>query len=144
MVNRLKGIISIIGITGLFFLIAPYLLRGMLAITRKPYTLVDYPDAVQGHITGVEIERQYHMYYLDNNTERQYSFNAFMPPLTPAQQQLSLGDKIDLNLGQKLKVGDYITKQPNSTVITVQRGDNTSRWFCATPEEIEQAQKAAR
>ena len=84
------------------------------------------------------------MYYLDNNTESQYSFNAFMPPLTPAQQQLSLSDKIDLNLGQKLKVGDYITKQTNSTVITVQRGDNTSRWFCATPEEMERAQNAAR
>ena len=142
MVNRLKGIISIIGITGLFFLIAPYLLRGMLAITRKPYTLVDYPDAVQGHITGVEIERQYHMYYLDNNTKRWYSFNAFMPPLTPAQQQhLSQAEEFASTLGKKLKIGDYVTKQANSTVITVQRGDRTSRYFCATPEEMEQAQK---
>lgn len=144
MSDRFKAILFIVGITLLFFLIAPYLLRGMLAVTKKTYTVLEYADAAQGHITGVEIKRQYHMYYLDNNTEHQYSFNAFMPPLTPAQQQLSREDKIDLHLGLQLKVGDYVSKHPNSTVITVQRGDSTSRWFCATPAEIKQAQKAAR
>ena len=59
MANRLKVIISIIGFSVLFLLIAPYLLRGMLAITRKPYTFIDYADAEQGCITGVEIERQF-------------------------------------------------------------------------------------
>lgn len=127
----------------LFFLIAPYLLRGMLAITEKSLKVVKYSDAVQGRITGVEIERQYHMYYLDNNTEQRYSFNAFDQPLTPAQQRLGL-ESIDLHLGLRLEVGDYVNKQPSSTVITVQRGDSTSRWFCSTPEEIERAQKAAR
>ena len=112
----------------------------MLAITEKSLKVIKYSDAVQGRITGVEIERQYHMYYLDNDTEHRYSFNAFDQPLTPAQQQLGL-ESIDLHLGLRLKVGDYVTKQPNSTLITVQRGDSTSRWFCSTPEEIEQAQK---
>jgi hypothetical protein len=144
MSDRFKAILSIVGITLLFFSIAPYLLRGMLAITTPPHTVLEYADAAQGRITGVEVKRQYHLYYLDNNTEHQYSFNAFMPPLTPAQQQLSQEDKIDLHLGLQLEVGDYIRKQANSTVITVQRGDSTSRWFCATPQEIEQAHKAAR
>ena len=143
MSDRFKAILLLVGITVLFFLIAPYLLRGMLAITEKSLKVVDYPDAVQGHITGVEIERQYHMYYLDNDTEHRYSFNAFDQPLTPAQQQLGL-ENIDLHLGLRLEVGDYVTKQPNSTVIMVQRGDSTSRWFCSTPEEMEQAHKAAR
>ena len=140
MAYRLKVIISIIGFSVLFLLIAPYLLRGMLAITEKSLKVIKYSDAVQGRITGVEIERQYHMYYLDNDTEHRYSFNAFDQPLTPAQQQLGL-ESIDLHLGLRLKVGDYVTKQPNSTLITVQRGDSTSRWFCSTPKEIEQAQK---
>ena len=131
----------IIGTMLLFYAAAPYLLNGILSVTKGPYTVVDYADAVQGRITGVETERQLHMYYLDNETERWYIFNAFMPPLTPAQQRLSRYEKIDLHLGLQLEVGDYVSKQANSTVITVQRGDSTSRWFCSTPEEIEQSRK---
>ena len=82
------------------------------------------------------------MYYLDNDTKRWYSFNTFLPPLTPTQRQrLSQDEVFYASLGRNLEVGDYVTKQPNSTLITVQRGDSTSRYFCATPEEIEQAQK---
>jgi hypothetical protein len=143
MSDRLKAILFIIGIMLLFYTIVPYLVGGRVATSLGTFKLIEYSDAIQGRITGVEIERQYHTYYLDNNTERKYSFNAFDQPLTPAQQQLGL-KSIDLHLGLRLKVGDYVSKQPNSTVITVQRGDSTSRWFCSTPEEIEQAQKAAR
>lgn len=144
MSDRFKAILFIVGIMLLFYTIVPYLVGGRMTTNLGPFKLIEYADSIRGRITGVKIERQYHTYYLDNDTERQYSFNAFMPPLTPTQQQLSLEDKIDLNLGQQLEVGDYVIKQSNSTVITVQRGDGTSRWFCATPEEIERAQNAAR
>jgi hypothetical protein len=143
MSDRLKAILFIIGIMLLFYTIVPYLVGGRVATSLGTFKLIEYADAIQGRITGVEIERQYHTYYLDNNTERKYSFNAFDQPLTLAQQQLGL-KSIDLHLGLRLKVGDYVSKQPNSTVITVQRGDSTSRWFCSTPAEIEQAHKAAR
>ena len=143
MSDRLKAILLLAGIFLLFYTIVPYLVGGGVATFLGSFKVVAYADALQGRITGVEVERQYHTYYLDNNTERKYSFNAFDQPLTPAQQQLGL-KSIDLHLGLRLKVGDYISKQPNSTVLTVQRGDSTSRWFCSTPEEIEQAHKAAR
>ena len=142
MINRLKPILLIIGVFMLFFLIAPYLLQAVFAIFQKPYTFIHYAEAVQGRITSVEIERQYHMYYLDNDTKRWYSFNAFLPPLSPAQRQhLSQEDGFNLTLGRNLEVGDYVRKQANSTLITVQRGNSTSRWFCVTPEEMEEARK---
>ena len=142
MANRLKPILSLIGFIVLFLLVAPYLLQAVFSIIKKPHTLIDYPDAVQGRITSVEIERRYHMYYLDNNTKRWYSFNAFLPSLTPAQQaHLGQKQEFNLSLGQKLKVGDYVSKQANSTLITVQRGDIILQYFCATPEEMEQARK---
>jgi hypothetical protein len=145
MALRLKVILSIIGFTLLFFLVAPYLLGGWFAITQKPHHFIHYAEAVQGRITSVEIERQFHKYYLDNNTKRWYSFNEFMPALNPAQQQhLSQEEDFALNLGQNLEVGDYVTKQPNSTLLTVQRGDSTSRWFCSLPKEAERAQNATR
>ena len=142
MANRLKPILSLIGLAAVFFLIAPYLLQAFFFFFQKPYTFIRYAEAVHGRITGVEIERQFHMYYLDNNTKRWYGFNAFLPPLTPAQrQQLSQDEVFYLTLGRNLEVGDYVTKQANSTVITVRRGDSTSRYYCVTPEEREQAQK---
>ena len=142
MANRIKPILSLIGLIILFFLIAPYLLQAVFAIFKKPYTFIHYAEAVQGRITSVEIERQFHMYYLDNNTKRWYSFNTFLPPLTPAQrQQLNQDEVFSASLGQNLEVGDYVSKQANSTLITVQRGDSISRWFCATPEEIAQSRK---
>jgi hypothetical protein len=142
MANRIKPILLLLGLIVLFFLVAPYLLQAVFAIIKKPSTSIRYAEAVQGRITSVEIERQFHMYYLDNDTKRWYSFNAFLPPLTPAQrQQLSQDELFYLTLGRKLKVGDYVSKQANSTMITVQRGESTSRYFCATPQEREEAQK---
>jgi len=139
MAHRLKVILSIIGFTLLFFLVAPYILGGWLAITQKPHNFIHYAEAVQGRITSVEVERQFHKYYLDNNTKLWYSFNEFMPALTPAQQQhLSQAEDFALNLGQNLEVGDYVTKQPNSTLITVQRGNSISRYYCVAPEKSEQ------
>ena len=142
MSNRLKGILLLIGMMLWLYAMGPHLLTRLSALTKGPNTSVDYADAAQGRITSVKIERQFHMYYLDDKTEGWYSFNAFMPPLTPAQRQrLSRYDKIDLHLGLQLEVGDYVSKQANSKLITVQRGDSTSRWYCATPEEIEQSRK---
>ncbi len=143
MSDRLKGFLLLIGTLLLLYAIAPHLLTRLLAITKGPNTFVDYADAVQGRITSVKTERQFHMYYLDNKTEGWYSFNAFDQPLTPAQRKMGL-QSIDLHLGLRLKVGDYVSKQANTTVVTVQRGDSTSRWFCSTPEEIEQSRKRAR
>lgn len=142
MANRIKPILLIIGFALFFFWVAPYLLQAVFYVFKKPYTFIHYAEAVQGRITSVEIERQFHMYYLDNNTKRWYSFNTFLPPLTPAQRkQLNQDEVFSASLGQNLEVGDYVSKQANSTLITVQRGDSISRYFCPTPEEIEQSRK---
>ena len=142
MANRLKPILALIGFTILFLLVAPYLLQAVYYIIGKPYTLIHYEEAVQGRITSVEIERQFHMYYLDNNTKHWYSFNTFLPPLTPTQlQQIGQREEFKLSLARHLKVGDYVSKQANSTLITVRRGELVLRYFCPTPEEIEQARK---
>jgi hypothetical protein len=93
---------------------------------------VRYATAVQGRITGSEVSRQYHLYYLDGNTEQRYDFNAFTQPLTPAQKLMNEGRRDMLGLGQRLEPGDIVSKAANSTVLTVQRGDSTSRWFCST------------
>lgn len=142
MANRLKPILSLIGLAVVFFLVAPYLLQAFFFFFQKPHTFVHYAEAVHGRITGVEIERQFHMYYLDNDTKRWYSFNTFLPPLTPAQRQrLSQDEVFYASLGRNLEVGDYVAKQANSSLITVQRGGNVSRYYCATPEEIAQSRK---
>ena len=144
MVEKLKTALVLLGVMIAFYLIAPYLLRGTLALTTKPRIVVVYPTAVHGRITGSYVNRQYHLYYLDGNTERYYDFNAFGQPLTPAQERLTPEGQDRLGLGQHLETGDLVSKAANSTVLTVQRGDSTSRWFCSTPEEDEQAQQAAR
>lgn len=126
-----------------FFLIAPHIPHYTQAFS-KPWVFVEYATAVQGRITDSEVNRQHYLYYLDSNTEQLYDFNAFGQPLTPAQAQLSLEEQNTLGLGQRLKTGDVISKAANSTVLTVQRGDGTSRWFCATPEQVEQAHRATR
>jgi hypothetical protein len=125
-----------------FFLIANYIPHYTQAFA-KPLVSVEYAIAVQGRITGSEVSRQHYLYYLDSNTEQRYDFNAFIQPLTPAQQQMDEVAQNTLGLGQRLKTGDIVSKAANSTLLIVQRGDSTSRWFCATPEEIEKAQKAA-
>ena len=115
-----------------FFLIAPHISTFLGSVTNKPRIMVEYPTAVQGRITGSRVNRQYHLYYLDGNTEQDYDFNAFTQPLTPAQQQITEDEQHTLGLGQRLETGDIVSKAANSTVLTVQRGDSTSRWFCST------------
>ena len=134
----------LLGLVIAFFLIAPHVPNIWGTLTDKSQINVEYLTAVRGRITGSEVSRQYHRYYLDGNTERYYDFNAFTQPLTPAQQQMDEVEQNTLGLGQRLKPGDIVSKAANSTLLTVQRDDSTSRWYCATPEEIEQAQKAAR
>jgi hypothetical protein len=115
-----------------FFLIAPHIPTFVGSATNKPRIMVEYPTAVHGRITGSRVNRQYHLYYLDGNTGQDYDFNAFTQPLTPAQQQLDEEEQHTLGLGQQLEPGDIVSKAANSNVLTVQRGDSTSRWFCST------------
>jgi hypothetical protein len=122
----------LLGIVIVFFLLAPHLPNVLGTLTSKQRVLVEYPTAVQGRITGSEVQRQHHFYYLDGHTDRYYDFNRFEQPRTPAQQQLEEEEQHALGLGQQLKTGDIIAKAANSTVLTVQRGDSTSRWFCST------------
>ena len=136
MAHRLIAILSIICFILLFLFVTK----------RKPYKFINYADAVQGRVTSVEIERQSHLYYLDHNTKLWYSFNEFMPPLLAGRRRRQLSQEEDFasNLGQKLRVGDYVSKQANSPLLTVQRGEKTSRWFCSTPNGEETVQKANR
>ena len=133
----------LLGIVIAFFLIAPHLPH-FTQLFAKPLVFVEYATAVQGRITGSEVNRQHYLYYLEGNTEQRYDFNAFTQPLTPAQQQLSQEEQNTLGLGQRLKTGDIVSKAANAILLTVQRGDSASRWFCSTPEQIERAQQAAR
>ena len=126
-----------------FFLIAPHIPH-YTQVFAKPLVSVEYATAVQGRITGSEVSRQHYLYYVDSSAGQRYDFNAFIQPLTPAQQQMDEEAQHALGLGQRLKTGDIVSKSTNSTVLTVQRGDSTSHWFCATPQEIERAQQAAR
>lgn len=115
-----------------FLLIAPHIPTLVGSVTNKPRIMVEYPTAVQGRITGSRVNRQYHLYYLDGNTGQDYDFNAFTQPLTSAHQQMDEEEQHTLGLGQRLETGDIVSKVANSTVLTVQRGDSTSRWFCST------------
>ena len=115
----------------IFFLVAPHIPHYTQLFT-KPRVLVRYETAVHGRITGSEVSRQYHLYYLDGNTEQKYDFNAFGQPLTPAQELMNEGKRNMLGLGQRLEPGDLVSKAANSTLLTVQRGDSISRWFCLT------------
>ena len=141
--ENLKVGLLLFALVVVFFLVARYIPHFTQAFA-KPQTNVEYSTAVQGRITGSYVSRQYHRYYLDGNTERYYDFNAFTQPLTPAQKLMAEETQHSLGLGQQLEPGDVVSKAANSTLLMVQRGDSTSRWFCSTPEEIERAQKAAR
>ena len=129
--ENLKIGLLLLAIVILFFIIAPHVPH-YTQLFAKPRILVRYATAVQGRITGSEVSRQYHLYYLDGNTEQRYDFNAFTQPLTPAQKLMNEGRRDMLGLGQRLEPGDIVSKAANSTVLTVQRGDSTSRWFCST------------
>jgi hypothetical protein len=144
MSGRFKTVLVLLGIMMLFYLVAPYPLRGTRALTTKSRLVVLYPAAVQGRITGSYVNRQYHLYYLNGDTKQYYDFNAFGQPLTPAQAQLSQEEQHTLGLGQRLETGDIVSKAANSTTLLVQRGDSTSRWFCSTAQQEAQARQAVR
>lgn len=130
MSDRTKAILQVLGIVVVFFLVAPYLLRGILTVTSKSRVVVRYQQAVRGRITGSEVNRQYYLYYLNGDTKQRYDFNSFERPLTPAEQQLIPEEQDLLGLAHHLKIGDYVTKEANSATLMVQRGDSTSRWTC--------------
>jgi hypothetical protein len=79
--ENLKVSLLLLCIVIVFFLVAPHILNFTGSLTSKPRVLVEYPTAVQGRITGSEIKRQHHLYYLDGNTEQYYDFNGFAQPL---------------------------------------------------------------
>ena len=96
--------------------------------------MVKYPTVVQGRIRGTRVNRQYHLFYPDGNTEQDFDFNAFTQPFSPAQQLLDEEEQHTLGLGQRLETGDIVSKAANSMVLLVllvQRGDSLSRWFCS-------------
>ena len=101
-----------------FFLIAPHIPH-YTQLFAKPQTNVEYATAVQGRVTGSEVNRQHHLYFLDGDTERLYDFNGFTQPLTPAQEQMSEERQHSLGLGQRLEPGDLVSKAANSTLLTV-------------------------
>lgn len=138
--ENVKTGLLVVALFSAFFLLRPYLPRLSPFMPSKPQVVVKYATAVQGRVTGSDVNRQHHLYYLDGTTWQYYDFNAFGQPLTPVQAQLSLEEQNMLGLGQRLKTGDSVSKSANSTLLTVQRGDSISRWFCATPQEIERAQ----
>lgn len=140
--ENVKVGLLLFGIVSTFFLLAPHIPH-FTQLFAKPVVAVEYDTAVQGRITGREVSRQHYLYYLDSDTAKRYDFNGFTQPLTPAQQQLNEDEQHILGLGQRLKTGDIVSKAANSARLTVQRVDSTSRWFCATAEEIDAAQKAA-
>lgn len=143
MVEKLKTGLLLLGLASAFFWLAPHLPNFWVALTDKPPLLVGYSTAVRGRITGSQVSRQHHLYYLDGHTEPRYDFNGFEQPLTLAQQHLEEEAQHALGLGQQLETGDFVSKAANSSSLTVQRGDSTSHWFCPTPQAEQQAQQAA-
>jgi hypothetical protein len=139
MVENIKIGLLLGALVSFFFWLAPHI-PSIWAVLDKPRNLVSYSTAVQGRITGSEVSRQYHLYYLNGTTDQLYDFNGFVQSLTPAQQQLAEDAQHTLGLGQQLQTGDLVAKAAGSTVLTVQRGDSSSRWFCSTPHELNQAQ----
>jgi hypothetical protein len=84
MSEKAKMALVVAGILMLFYLVAPSLLRGTLALTAKPLIVVRYSTAMKGRITGSYVNRQYYLCYLNGDTKQYYDFNAFGQPLPPA------------------------------------------------------------
>ena len=132
----LKLAVIIVG----FYLAAPYLLRAVFAVFHKPVVDVGYLTPVAGRITGFYMNRQYYLYYFDNDEGKQYDFNGFGRSLASAEAHKNGLSKQELDgpgLGVFLRKGDFVRKAANSTELTVQRGDSISHWACSPNPVVE-------
>ena len=127
-----KDILKLLAIAAVFFAVAPYLLNAINRL-RYPATIdVAYATQIKGHITGSFTNRQYTLNYLDDNKKSYYDFNSFVPDsVSPNIDVLSQDEKNRLMLGAHLRKGDYVTKDVNSTKLTVQRGNTITNWICS-------------
>lgn len=132
-----KDILKIIAILAVFYLLAPYLLAGINKLFISPRVEVSYATRVAGHITSISMNRQYYLYYLDNNNKTFYDFNAFPASSSPHTGNLSQEEVNKLILGTQLRIGDYVSKDANSIALTVKRGSNVTHWICSS-ESIEE------
>lgn len=126
-----KDILKLLALAVVFFAVAPYLLNSFNRLRYPTTTNVAYATPLQGHVTGSRTNRQYTLNYLDNNDKQPYDFNGFVPDsVAPDMVGLSQDDKNRLMLGAHLRKGDYVSKEANSTRLTVQRGGTTTHWVC--------------
>lgn len=127
-----KNILKIILILVVFFLVAPYLLRGMLSLFYSPQLVIRYKDGVNGQVTGIYRNRQHNSFYLNGSKSTYYDFNSFVPPGKLERIDSLSQDKINtLVLGAYLQEGDSITKEANSRVLVVKRDNVITQWECS-------------
>ena len=127
-----KDILKIILIFGLFLLVAPYLLRGVLSLFYPPQVIIRYKDAVKGEVTGIYRNRQHNSFYLNGSKSTYYDFNSFVPPGKLERIDNLPQDEINnLVLGAYLREGDSIAKEANTTMLVVKRGSVITQWECS-------------
>jgi hypothetical protein len=127
-----KDILRIILVLAVFFLVAPYLLRGMLSLFYSPQVVIRYKDAVKGQVTGIYRNRQHNSFYLNGSKSTYYDFNSFVPPGKLARIDSLPQDEINnLVLGAYLQEGDSVTKEANTTMLVVKRGSMITQWECS-------------
>ena len=136
-----KDLLKIATVIVLFYFAAPYLLRAALWLFQKPMVAVGYETAVAGHVTGYEMNRQYYLYYLNDDKKAQYDFNAFGASSASVEAHklgLTRQELDSPGLGTYLKKGDRVNKVAQSTELTVHRGDTITHWACSPPEFTKQ------
>ena len=92
-----------------------------------PRTDVGYDTPVAGRVTGYFAIKSQRSFFLNGNPKTRYGFDAFTsarPAASPPGPDLS----------DYLRKGDYLRKAARAAALTVQRGNNLSRWTCTPPE----------
>lgn len=88
--------------------------------TRK-VVFINQELGVSGQVTGFNKARGFKIYL--NSTDVPYNFDAFV------NEQVAPHD----GLGYYLEPGDFVTKQPNSTTLTLKRKGQESEWKFTKP-----------
>lgn len=128
-----KDWLKIIAFLIVFYATARYALGAIAWLFTKPEIVVSAETAFSGHITGVDENRQTFRYYIDNNQKSRYNFNHFISAqYSDTDKNLPQEDLNRLELGPYLQKGDYVSKKPHSTKLTVRRGSTETEWTCAT------------
>lgn len=84
-------------------------------------TVVSTDIGIEGTVTGYNSARGFKIYL--NSSDTPYNFDAFV------NERLAPHD----SLGYYLAPGDSISKQPNSPVLRLTRGGQTSEWRWVVP-----------